>query len=352
VKVIIVGGGVIGCSIAYHLQTSGASVLLLERGGIGSGASGAAAGMLIAPIEDTGNPGFNELRRASLEMYPELITRVQEASGISVAYKTPGMLRVATTPGMAEVLREAADIHAELVWLDAADARRMEPALAADTLGAAFSEGDADLDPGLWTKALASAAEDAGADVRAGVTVQSLAHGGVRTDQGDFHGDAVVVAAGPWTESLTGIESPPMRGQMISYRSDALHHAIWGEDGYLLPKPGGFVWAGATVEDAGFAKETTEGGIAHLKGMAERLVPRLADCPVAYAWAGLRPGSSDGLPVIGRLPDTEKAYVASGHFRNGILLAPITGALMAELVLEGRLDERLVPFSPGRFEKV
>ena len=351
-KVIIVGGGVIGCSTGYHLQAAGADVVVLERGEIGGEASGAAAGMLIAPIDDTENEAINELRRASLAMYPELIERVQDLSGIDVEYKRPGMLRTAMTPGSARGLKAVAARQDGLEWIDAADVRRVEPALSEDILGATYSEGDADLNQGLWTNALAKAAAVLGAEIRRDVTVTGVSDRGVRTSEGIVEGDAVVIAAGPWTGGVRSgfaIKTPPMRGQMIAYRSNLLRHAVWGEHGYLVPKRHGFLWAGATVEDAGFRKRTTERGVAGLKAMASRYVPGLKEAEVSSAWAGLRPGSPDGLPVIGRVPGRENVYVAAGHFRNGILLAPVTGALVAEMVLEGRLDERLAPFRPERF---
>ncbi len=353
-RVIVVGGGVIGCSIAYHLRRAGTTVVLLERGEIGGEASGAAAGMLIAPIEDTENEDFNRLRRASLEMYPGLLDEVQALSGIDAEYKRPGMLRTASTPEAAAEMQALARNQPGLEWIGPADLREVEPTLSHSILGAAYSEGDADLNPGLWTNALASAAAKLGTDIRRGVTVTGITDRGVRTTDGPIKGDAVVIAAGPWAGALMKrrpprIETPPMRGQMIAYHSNILRHAVWGERGYLVPKPRGFTWAGATVEDAGFRKHTTERGLAGLRAMASSYVPALRNAEVATAWAGLRPGSPDGLPVIGRVPGKDNVFVATGHFRNGILLAPVTGALLTELVLEGRLDERLAPFGPERF---
>jgi len=140
-----------------------------------------------------------------------------------------------------------------------------------------------------------------------------------------------------------------MRGQMLAYRSTAVRHAIWGENGYLVPKAGGVVFAGATVEDVGFRKKTTARALAGLRHMASALVPALRGAEVASAWAGLRPGSPDGLPIIGALPGRENVYVAAGHFRNGILLAPITGKLVSQLILEGQTEMSLKPFDPARF---
>lgn len=357
-RVAVVGGGVIGCSIAYHLQKAGADVTLLERGEISGEASGAAAGMLIAPIEDTGHKPFDTLRKASLAMYPDEIADVQALSGVDVQYKVPGMIRTAHTTDFARELR-AASRRRGFQWVDGAALRELEPALSTGVIGAAYSELDSDVNPGALTNAFAGAAEKMGANIRRRTMLTGFLSvgervAGVRTNAGEISADAVVLAAGPWTGSLgrrlrLRLPTPPMRGQMIAYRSKALRHAIWGEEGYLVPKPGGFIFAGATVEDVGFRKTTTARALAGLRRMASDLVPALQHAELASSWAGLRPGSADGLPVIGKLPGKDNAYVATGHFRNGILLAPITGALVADMVVTGKMDSRLRPFAAERF---
>ena len=359
-RVVIAGGGVIGCSIAWHVQKAGGEAILLERGEIAGESTGASAGMLIAPMEDTGNRAFNTLRRASLEMFPPMIKEIEEASGIDVEYKVPGMIRTARSQKAARALHKAAKKSPELEWVEPAVLRELEPSLTHDIAGATFSEGDADLNPGRLANAFAVAAERAGAEVHRGTMFTGLKKDGRRidgvvTNTGTVTDiDAIVLAAGPWTESLTmrlgaKLPSPPMRGQMIAYRSKSLRHAIWGDDGYLVPKPRGYLWVGATVEDVGFRKKTTERGLAGLRRMAADLVPRLRHAKVASSWAALRPGSPDGMPVIGRFPGKKNVFLATGHFRNGVLLAPVTGALVADLVLNGRTDRRLSPFSPQRF---
>lgn len=359
-RVLIAGGGVIGCSIAWYLQKAGAEAVLLERGEIGGEASGAAAGMLIAPIEDTGNRAFNVLRRASLEIFPAVLDEIQGQSGVDVEYKKPGMIRTACSEEAARELHAMAKKRPELEWVDLAALRDLEPALTERIAGAAYSVDDADLNPGALAKAFARAAERIGADVRRRTMVTGILKdgpriAGVSTNHGEVRGvDAIVLAAGPWTEHLTQrlgarLPSPPMRGQMLAYRSSALRHAIWGEDGYLVPKARGYIWAGATVEGVGFRKRTTERALAGIRSMATDLVPVLNKAKVAKSWAGLRPGSPDGMPVIGRLPGKKNVFLATGHFRNGILLSPITGALMAELILTGKTDRRLTAFSPQRF---
>jgi glycine oxidase len=359
VKVIVVGGGIIGCCIAFHLQKAGATVTLLERGEIGGEASGAAAGMLIAPIEDAGNRVFDELLRASLSVYPVLIEEVQRLSRVDVEYKRQGMLRTAVTEDFARHLQRLARKR-DLEWVDGADLHRLEPALDRAVLGAAYSETDADLNPGQMTNALAKAAEKLGAKVRrrtmlTGFRGRERRVEGVSTNEGDIRDtDAIVLAAGPWTEPLSlrlssRLPTPPMRGQMIAFRSRVLRHTVWGEHGYLVPKPRGLIFAGSTVEDVGFRKTTTARALAGLRRMATDLAPALATAGVTRNWAGLRPGSPDGLPVIGRVPGKDNVYVATGHFRNGILLAPVTGRLVADLVLSGKPDRRLKPFLPERF---
>ena len=362
-RVVVAGGGIIGCSIAYHLRKAGAEVVLFERGEIGGEASGAAAGMLIAPFADAESKDFRSLQNASLAMYPALIEEIESQSGIDVEHRTCGILRTARTEAHAKALRglikKRAGAIAGLEWVEGETLRRLEPGLSPSLLGAAYSPDDSNVNPGLVTQAFALAAERLGVEVRRGVALTGfLGRGprllGARTGAGEFRADAVVLAAGPWTELLlrrvnARVPTPPMRGQMIAYRSTAVHHAVWGEDGYLVPKPRGFLFAGATVEDAGFRKHTTERGLAGMRRAAAGLVPVLQFAEVASTWAGLRPGSPDGLPILGRVPGRDNVYVAAGHFRNGILLAPVTGRLMTQLICDGRPEIDLRPFRPERF---
>jgi glycine oxidase len=244
-------------------------------------------------------------------------------------------------------------------WVEGPRLQRLEPGLSDHVFGAAYSPRERHVNPGLITRAFASAAAKAGATIREKVALTGfLGRGamldGVKTNKGDEHADAVVLAAGPWTGDLTRrlgfpLRTPPMRGQMLAYRSGAVTHALWGDDGYLVPKPGGIVFAGATVEDAGFRKYTTKTGIAGLQRMARALVPALKGASLASSWAGLRPGSPDGLPVLGLVPGRENVYIAAGHFRNGVLLAPITGKALGALILNGREDPLIAPYTPERF---
>ena len=362
--VVIVGGGVIGCAGAYYLTKAGAGVTLLEAGEVGGAASGAAAGMLVPPPWAAAGGDFRDLCLASLRLYPALVDSLLGETGIDVQYLEAGLLVPAESEPAAAALRQAArhggDEVVPLEWVEGEPLRRLQPGLSPSLHGAAYSPSQRHVNPGLLTQALARAAAGHGATLRQGEGVAGFVRSGARvTDIRVGGGESieardVVLAAGPWTGRLAGrlgakVPTPPMRGQMLAYRSNAVRHMIWGEDGYLVPKAGGFLFAGATVEDAGFRPRTTVRGLAGLRRMARSLVPALRHAEVASAWAGLRPGSPDGLPVIGRLPGWENVYVAAGHFRNGILLGPITGRLIAQMVAGEATEVPLAPFRAERF---
>lgn len=364
--VVIVGGGVIGCAIAYYLAGAGARVAVFERSEVGGEASGSAAGML-APLADASEGGpFFDLCLASLSLFPALTEALRDETGIDIEYLPSGILRVATTEAEEAELRSALRREPEsalgLEWVDAKTLRRLEPRLRPDARGAVYSAQEHQVNASRFTQALARAAEARGVAFFQGVAVTSFVTEGdqvigLRTQEGTVGADLVVLAAGPWTASLgrrLGVNLPvrPMRGQMIAFPdfNSPLRHVAWNGDGYLVPKANGFLFAGATVEDVGFRKRTTTRGLAGLRRMATTLVPSLAYLEVATSWAALRPGSPDGHPIIGPLPGWRGVSIASGHFRNGILLAPITGRLMAQLLLEGKTEFPLEPlFNPARF---
>lgn len=365
-KVVIAGGGVIGCAIAYYLAKAGADVTVLERGNIAQEASSASAGMVLAPFDAEVPSAMVRLQRASIEMYPRLVKQLAEESGVDLEYKLCGLIRPACNEEQAERLKALAkrrlNQKAGVEWVEASVLRELEPSLAEGLVGAAFSPNDADLNPGLLTRAFAKAAANHGASIRRRVAFAGFVSSGHKLtgikagNRSLDEFDAIVLAAGSWTKALAerlsaSVPTMPIRGQMVAYRSKALHHAVWSEDGYLVPKARGLLYAGATVEDVGFRARTTSQGIASLRAMAGKLVPVLRERETASEWAGLRPGSRDGLPIIGKLPKRDNVFVATGHFRSGILLAPVTGKLMSELILEGKTSISLDPFSPRRFAR-
>jgi len=362
--VVIVGGGIIGCASAYYLSKAGASVTLLERDEVAGAASGAAAGILVPPPEALPSGAFGDLCRAGVDAYTSLVEALRDETGIDVQYLAPGILLPAGTERRAQVLRAVArwqqGLGLNLEWVEGSPLRLLEPALADSVLGAAYSPQGHHVNPGLLTQALAQAAAGRGVVLKQGTAVVGFLRQGSRvaavraSDGATIAADHVVLAAGPWTRRLArrlGVDVPtrPVRGQMLAYRSTAVRHIIWGEDGYLVPKPGGFLFAGATVEDVGFRLGTTRRGLAQVRRMATATAPALRYPEVASDWAGLRPGSPDGRPIIGRVPGKDNVLVATGHYRNGILLGPITGRLIDQLVTGGKTETSLEPFSPSRF---
>ena len=362
-SVLIVGGGVIGCAVAYELAKAGAAVTLVERGEVGGEASGAAAGMLVPPATAVPGGPFRDLCLASLALFPSLVETVQQETGVDVQYLSSGILLVGETEAQAEGLRELVRRQElsvlPLEWVEGEPLRLLEPALSPKLAGAAYAAGQHHVNPGHFTQALARAAAAHGAVLHQGSAVTGLVVRGdrvvgVRAGASTIFADHVVLAAGPWTRVLArdagaSIPTRPMRGQMLAYRSTLVRNMVNGPDGYLVPKAGGFLFAGATVEDVGFRRRTTRRALAGLRRMACTLVPSLRRAQVTDSWAGLRPGSPDGLPILGPVPGVEGLWAATGHFRNGILLSPVTGELMARSILAGKPVPELAPFLPSRF---
>jgi len=364
--VVIIGGGVIGCAIAYYLSRERGRVVVLERGLIGNEASGSAAGMLAPLAEAHGPSPFLDLCLASHRLYPELTDTLRAEVGVDVEYVPSGLLRVALSEAdeaeLSSQIGWQGTLGMGVRWIDSAAARGLEPLLSPRVRGAIYSPLEHQVNPGRLVQGLARAAEARGAVIRqetAAVGLLRRGHRvtGVRLASERLSADAVVLAAGPWTKRLgaaLGARLPvkPVRGQMLALGGGPppVRHIIWGPKGYVVPKPNGFVFVGATVEEVGYRKRTTARGLAFLRRMANALVPALRYAAHVDAWAAFRPGSADNLPILGAVPGWEGLWVASGHFRNGILLAPVTGQLMARSLLDGREVEGLSPFSPARFQ--
>lgn len=365
--VAVVGGGAAGCAIAFFASRNGASVSLLERGELGGEASGAAAGMLAALSDEGGDrgPAFQKLCLDSFNLYQEIIADL-EATGIDLRYRRSGVLHLALNRDQAEDLRHRCDLQKPLSpgmrWLEGDDLREAEPEVSPKAAAGLLSPEEHYLDPQRLVLAFAAAARLQGAEIRTdtpvlGMRVQGSRLRAVRTGAGLVEAQDFVLAAGPWTAALalklqSHIPVIPMRGQMLALGpSTELEHVIWGHNAYLVPRENRLTFVGATVEDVGFRKRTTVDAIKRLRRAAEEMIPALRFARVASTWAGLRPGSPDGLPILGRLPGWENVWVATGHFRNGILLAPITGKLIAESIAAGAPDGSLRAFDPARFRR-
>lgn len=330
---MIVGGGIIGCAIAERLSRERHRVTLLERDHLGAHASGAAAGLLAPHSEAQG-----ELGSRSLDLYPELVTRVQEASGIEVEFREQETITPALTAAEERTLRRGPGR-----WLGPEQALAQEPGLSPRVRGARVLL-EAQVTPSRLVRALAETAAAQGAEIREGAPVSGLALRagrlqGVRGPEGLVPADLVVVAAGPWSAALTSpvgvaLEVRPSRGQLalLQPRRPVLRRMLLWRGNYLVPKPDGTVVAGSTEEDVGFDARPTAGGVHWLLEFAVRAVPGLADATLRQAWAALRPLTPSGEPVIGPAPSLPGLLLACGHNRNGVLLAPVTAELIASFV--------------------
>ena len=312
-RVIVIGGGIIGCTIAWRLAQRGMRVVVVERGDPGRQATWAAAGML-HPLVEADSSALLELARASFDEYPAFVTELYEITGID-----------------AELQLEAGD----------------EPSGSVDNrkLGRA-----------AW-----QAAAMAGVEFRLGTAARKIVRTVARfqlvelADGTTLHADAVVIAAGAWSSELLGlpfrIPVVPVRGQMLAveHAPQLVPHIIIGSECYLVPRGERRVLIGATVEHVGFDSRTTDAGIATLMECAQRMVPALEQARVVERWAGLRPGTPDDLPVLGADPKVEGLFYATGHFRNGILLAPVTARVLTDLIVKGNTPFDVSDFSIGRF---
>jgi glycine oxidase len=363
--VVVVGGGVVGCAVAWSLARAQLSVRLLERDAVGAHASRVAAGMLTPLAEAHGGEEALPFGLESLAMFPGLAAELRERTGLDPGFTRSGVLRVAASETGAERLQARARRLAEhdVVWLDAAAARSAVPALASGTAGALWSPREGHVESDLLTLAYAAAAEALGVGIECGVPVVGLVREGarvvgVRTPDGICAAGRVVLATGPWAGaegSALGLPGPlpvsPVRGQIVTLRPGrAIATAIvWGEPAYLVPRRDGRLLVGATEEHVGFDCRTTAGGVSTLLAGAVALAPSLAGAELAGAAAGLRPGTPDGLPLIGSAPGLEGVVLAVGHHRNGVLLSPVTGRLVADLVTGKHLPAAAAAFAPQRF---
>ncbi|MBN1206616.1 MAG: glycine oxidase ThiO [Myxococcaceae bacterium] len=361
--VLIVGGGVMGCGIALRLRQAGVNVTVLERSIPGAEASSAAAGILAPQMEADGPGPFLELCLRSRALYGELAAELRELTGVDIAYLPCGVLKAAFTEAAAHHLeaasawQKALGLRAEL--LDGRQAQEVEPKLSPKVLAAARFPDDHQVDNRLLVRALSMAAARAGATFRGGYVrgvVQE--HGravGVDLDGELLRAGAVVIAAGSWSGLVQGTALDPhvvrpARGQMIEFqtRLPITTHILTSEKGYLVPRTDGRLIAGSTMEFAGFDKQVTAEGLSRILGMALELCPALGEASVQDMWAGFRPYSEDKLPILGPGP-LPGLFLATGHFRNGILLAPITAKLITQCILEERPSVDLSYFRYDRF---
>ena len=365
--VAIAGGGLIGASIALELARVGLRVGVFDRQEPGCEASWAGAGILSAAPENPGMIPAVPLCKASLTMYPEFVAMVEEISGQSVGFRPKGAIEVLFSRDARAELNTLIALHHGLGLkaepLRAEDARELEPALSEEMEVGVLRPEEASVDNRALTRAVLEAARRSGVEIFSNCGVESLWRegdkhrrcGGLVLQNEKVEAAWTIVAAGCFSAGLGGIDGyapvRPAKGQMVALRADELkiERVLWSEKIYLVPRNDGRILAGATVEYVGFDKEITAGSIEKILSAAIELAPGLAGARIEETWAGLRPDSPDHLPILGPT-DMEGLLIATGHFRSGILLAPVTASLIREWVTEQRVSVDWERFSPLRFE--
>lgn len=343
---IVAGGGIIGLSLAIALRKRGAKVLVVECGEPGREASHAAAGMLSDCALET-PAALQPLARASARMYPEFVHELQDESGVNVDLRDQGTL-LFLSPG-----HGGGDLEAEAV--SSAGLAQLEPDVA-DPMLPAFYLKERSVDPRALTVAALKAAKHREVDISSGTAVTSLLLVdrklvGVTTARTNYHAPQVVNCAGAWAGQIAPHQFPtrPVKGQMLCVvGGPALTHVLRAPEVYLVPRSDGRLLIGATVEEAGYDKRTDADTIQRLHHAAIALVPALKQARIQEAWAGLRPGTPDDLPILGAT-NTPGYFMAAGHFRDGILLSAVTAHVMAQLLTGAKPELDLAPFSPARF---
>lgn len=362
--VIVIGAGIIGCAVARELARRGARVRVIEARTIGAGATQASAGMLVPYIEGHERGPFFDVALRSFGLYDGFVADLSRESNLGIEYRKCGSLQVAPDDAAAGTLHAAQDRHQRagdnLQWLEPEALRRAEPGLPDTMAGAILVPAHAYVSVPQLTDALAWAAVRHGVEIETGRHVTGIGrdrnHLTVATDDGAaWPAGAVVIAAGSWSGQLglgelAAGDVRPVRGQLLrlAWRGTPLSHIVWGPDCYVVPWLDGTVLVGATMEDVGFDERTTAAGVRDLLDAVCELVPEAWGATFLEARAGLRPATTDGLPIIGASAGTPGLFYATGHYRNGILLTPLTAQLVADAVLDGISDPALALVAPGR----
>jgi glycine oxidase len=361
--VAIAGGGLIGGAVALELAQAGLSVALFEKGQPGREASWASAGILSPAPETPGMIPMVPLGQASMALYPGFAANVEEISGQSVGLRSFGTLDALFSRDATRDLSTLIALHHGLGLkaepLRPEEARELEPALSPDVEAAALRPDEASIDNRALTKAVLRAAEESGAQIFADHEVAAIWReagrcAGLKLRNQNVPAKWTIIAAGCFSANIDGVAAyapvRPAKGQMVSLRADELkiERVLWSEKVYVVPRNDGRILAGATVEYVGFDRHVTAGAVQKVLSAAIELAPGLANARIEETWAGLRPDSPDHLPILGPT-DLDGVLIATGHFRSGVLLTPITARLLREWITEQRVSVDWDRLNPMRF---
>jgi glycine oxidase len=361
--VAIAGAGIIGASIAFELAQAGLKVALFDRNEPGREASWASAGILSPAPESPAMISMVPLAKASMDLYPALVANVEEISGEKVGFRPKGTIDVFFGKDAVSDLSTLIALHHGMGLkaepLRPEDARELEPSLSQELEAAALRPEEASIDNRAFTRALLGAAKKSGVEIFTGNSVTGIAKEagrctGLKLGNETVSAKWTVIAAGCFSAEIEGVKEfapvRPAKGQMVSLRADGLKidRVIWGEKIYIVPRNDGRILAGATVEYVGFDKQVTAGGIEKVLSAAIEVIREFANARIEETWAGLRPDSPDHLPIIGPT-DVEGLVIATGHFRSGVLLTPITARLVRQWITERNVGLDWERLSPMRF---
>ena len=366
-RVVVIGAGIIGVSIADALARRGVEVIVLDSRPVGHGASRASAGILAPYVEAAEDSPLLPLAIRSLADYDEFVAGAASRSGRTVEYARSGTLQIALSGADVTHLRQSAEwLKRRAVaceWLDATEVRSHEPAVTKGAIGGLLIPGHAVVGVSSLVAALAQSARLSGAVFESPVDVSRIVprRDAVEVSAGDrrLEGDDVIVAAGCWSgrlriDGVPALPVRPVRGQLLHLQwapgeVRAPSRVVWAPECYAVPWSDGSVLVGATMEDVGFDERTTLAGVAQLSAAVTALLPSAAQATMIEARVGLRPASSDGVPIIGSFAAAPRIWAATGHFRNGILLAPLTASLIERALVDRLVDEALTLTRLERF---
>ncbi len=363
-EIVVIGAGIIGCAVARELACRGATVHVVEARAVARGATWASAGMLAPYLEAHHGGVFLDMAVRSLDLYDSWIADVRADSGMDVEYRRSGSLQVAMDPSAAERLERAAGgatSSPRSEWLDPDRLRQVEPALSSAALGAISVPVHGYVAAPDLAAALARAASGRGARFHFGGRVSRIDPTESRVtvtaaDGRSWSADRVVVATGSWTGQVKGLADPaagnvrPVRGQLLrlAWQGAPLAGVVWGPSCYVVPWRDGTTLVGATMEEVGFEERNTAGAVRALLEAARTILPGMDDATFVEARAGLRPATPDGLPFVGPSAGSPRITYATGHYRNGILLAPLTARLVSDSIFDGGIDPLLETLTPAR----